>query len=88
MRVLLSNQILENKFHLTLHLKKYSNPSGHGALIVGKVLTNPTLYKEWTTELKQIAETLRQRRIRLRGILEEKAPSKDWSGITRQIGRF
>ena len=30
----------------------YSNPCGQGAKIVGKILADPVLYKDWTEELK------------------------------------
>ena len=30
----------------------YSNPAGQGAKIVGKILADPVLYKDWTDELK------------------------------------
>ena len=30
----------------------YSNPAGQGAKIVGKILADPALFKDWTEELK------------------------------------
>ena len=30
----------------------YSNPGGQGAKIVGKILADPVLFKDWTEELK------------------------------------
>ena len=30
----------------------YSNPAGQGAKIVGKILDDPVLYKDWTDELE------------------------------------
>ena len=30
----------------------YSNPAGQGAKIVGKILADPKLFKDWTNELK------------------------------------
>ena len=41
----------------------YSNPGGHGAKIVGKILTSPTLYKGWKDELKSNVERLKVRRL-------------------------
>ena len=39
----------------------YSNPGGHGAKIVGKILSSPILYKEWKDELKSNVERLKVR---------------------------
>ena len=40
----------------------YSNPGGHGAKIVGKILSSPTLYREWKEELKSNVERLKVKR--------------------------
>ena len=68
--------------------EQYSNPAGHGARIVGRILTDPDLFRDWSNELSSIAETLKSRRRKLRSSLENLVPGRDWSGITKQIGMF
>ena len=39
----------------------YSNPAGQGAKIVGKILTDTILFKDWTDELKANVQRLKVR---------------------------
>jgi aspartate/tyrosine/aromatic aminotransferase len=74
---------------LTLVIRPmYSNPSGQGSKIVGKILGDPTLYGQWISELRQCVMRLRSVRARLRDALESSVPGRDWSPITKQLGMF
>jgi len=66
----------------------YSNPPVHGARIVAKVLSDPELYKEWTSELKQMSGRIIQMRQQLFDALVARKTPGDWSHIVKQIGMF
>jgi len=75
------------------HLKKiiramYSNPPRHGAGIVSKILTDPTLFEEWRVELKGMTDRIKAMRSGLKKALENNGAPGDWSFITTQIGMF
>jgi len=66
----------------------YSNPPVHGARIVAKVLTDPTLEAQWRGECKTMAERIISMRTALREELTKVGSTRDWSHITSQIGMF
>jgi len=66
----------------------YSNPPAFGARLVAEVLADPELNAQWRESLKTMSGRIADMRSVLRKNLEEKAPSKDWSQITSQIGMF
>eukprot|EP01113_Clastostelium_recurvatum_P006494 TRINITY_DN1292_c0_g1_i1.p1 TRINITY_DN1292_c0_g1~~TRINITY_DN1292_c0_g1_i1.p1 ORF type:complete len:441 (+),score=116.37 TRINITY_DN1292_c0_g1_i1:26-1348(+) len=66
----------------------YSNPPVHGARIVAKVLSDPALYKEWITELKQMSGRIIHMREELFNALKARGTPGDWSHIKKQIGMF
>jgi len=66
----------------------YSSPPCHGALLLNKVLGDPTLYKEWTVELKGMADRILEVRKLLRDALEAKGTPGTWNHTTAQIGMF
>jgi aspartate/tyrosine/aromatic aminotransferase len=66
------------QWNTSLSFQKYSNPAGHGARIVGRILTDPELFRGWCQELAEIAETLKNRRRKLRERLEKLLPGRDW----------
>ncbi|MFZ5889904.1 MAG: aromatic amino acid transaminase [Myxococcota bacterium] len=78
---------------LTSQLKRvirtnYSNPSSHGAQVVGLVLSDPELRAQWETELTEMRERIQ----RMRGLfverLAQKGVKRDFSFIKRQNGMF
>jgi len=67
----------------------YSNPPVHGARIVANVVGNPTLFKEWKSEMELMSGRIKGVRQRLYDNLSAKDKSgKDWSFVLRQIGMF
>lgn len=66
----------------------YSSPAANGALLVSQVLNNPELFQQWQAEV----EEMRQRILRMRGLLKEKLsqalPELDFSYLTHQQGMF
>jgi aspartate/tyrosine/aromatic aminotransferase len=66
----------------------YSNPAGHGAMIVGRILGDEARYSAWASELKANVDRVRNIRVLLRQLLEKDVPQRDWSSITKQIGMF
>lgn len=66
----------------------WSNPPLHGARIAAEVVNDPALFEEWKGEMAGMAGRIARVRGELRKALEAKAPGKDWSFITKQIGMF
>ncbi|KAK7580361.1 hypothetical protein V9T40_000990 [Parthenolecanium corni] len=66
----------------------YSNPPIHGARIVTKILSDPTLKAEWFKEVKGMADRIISVRSKLRDNLKQEGSQRDWSHITDQIGMF
>jgi aspartate/tyrosine/aromatic aminotransferase len=66
----------------------YSNPPIHGARIAAEVLNDPTLNKQWLSEVKGMADRIIKMRALLKENLEKLGSERDWSHITNQIGMF
>jgi len=66
----------------------YSNPPGHGAKIISKVLGDPQLYQEWQSHLKEMSGRIQEMRTKLYETLKNKKTPGDWSHIIHQIGMF
>ncbi|KAK8862815.1 Aspartate aminotransferase [Apiospora arundinis] len=66
----------------------YSNPPIHGARIAAEILNDPTLYKQWLAEVKEMADRIITMRALLKDNLEKLGSKHDWSHITSQIGMF
>lgn len=66
----------------------YSNPPMHGALIVIKILTDPTLKALWYKEVKGMADRIIFMRTKLRAALEGHQSKLPWEHVTDQIGMF
>lgn len=74
------------------HLKQiirgnYSNPPMHGELIVGTILSNPELKKEWLQELANMRDRIKAMRKALAAGLVVKT-TKDFNFINQQKGIF
>lgn len=66
----------------------YSSPPRHGAAIVYKLLTDPTLKAQWLEELKFMSNRILDMRDALRKAIEAKGTPGTWNHITDQIGMF
>lgn len=66
----------------------WSNPPAQGARIVASTLSNPELFKEWTSNVKTMADRILTMRSELRARLEALKTPGTWSHITEQIGMF
>lgn len=65
-----------------------SNPPAHGARLAHLVLTDPTLRKEWETELKSMADRIHaMRKLVFDELTKLKTPGS-WNHIINQIGMF
>ena len=77
------------KSQLTILIRgNYSNPPAHGARIVLKVLTTPSLYEEWRGHIKTMSSRIIDMRKGLRERLEKLSTPGSWDHITNQIGMF
>ena len=59
-----------------------------GARIVETVLEDAELRRVWEGDVKGIAAQLRERRVRLRGMLEDLGTPGSWKHVTDQVGMF
>lgn len=66
----------------------YSSPPRHGAAIVNKVLSTPSLKKQWLRELQQMSDRIVEMRTSLRAAIEKKNTPGTWNHVTDQIGMF
>ncbi|CAN1215114.1 Aspartate aminotransferase, cytoplasmic [Linum perenne] len=67
----------------------YSSPPIHGASIVATILKDSDMYKQWTMELKAMADRILSMRQQLFDALSTRGFSScDWSHIIKQIGMF
>ncbi|XP_009782665.1 aspartate aminotransferase, cytoplasmic isoform X1 [Nicotiana sylvestris] len=66
----------------------YSNPPIHGASIVATILKDRNMYREWTLELKAMADRIIRMRQQLFDALRARGTPGDWSHIIKQIGMF
>jgi len=66
----------------------YSNPPAHGCRIVKTILSTPALYDEWISELKGMANRIKQTRTMLFENLQKLGTPGDWKHIVSQIGMF
>ncbi|MEX0976956.1 MAG: amino acid aminotransferase [Woeseia sp.] len=66
----------------------YSMPPDHGAAIVGRILGDTELRKEWQAEVEGMRSRLKGMRSLLSGALREQAPGRDFSHLERANGMF
>eukprot|EP01104_Vermistella_antarctica_P002825 TRINITY_DN13025_c0_g1_i1.p1 TRINITY_DN13025_c0_g1~~TRINITY_DN13025_c0_g1_i1.p1 ORF type:complete len:446 (+),score=132.56 TRINITY_DN13025_c0_g1_i1:39-1340(+) len=66
----------------------YSNPPLHGARIVSTVFQEADIQKQWTTDVKTMANRIIGSRKALVDNLKALGSTRDWSHITNQIGMF
>ncbi|CDR45088.1 CYFA0S16e01970g1_1 [Cyberlindnera fabianii] len=83
----------ENQAAILSHLAVFtrselSNPPAYGAKIVAKVLTEPSLRKQWEADLITMSQRIRSMRIKLRDLLVELETPGNWDHIVNQQGMF
>jgi aspartate aminotransferase len=66
----------------------YSNPPGHGANVVTRVLSDPQLFAEWEDHLRDMSGRIKTMRHALFDLLKQNGTPGDWSHIVNQIGMF
>ncbi|KAJ1972669.1 aspartate transaminase aat1 [Dimargaris verticillata] len=67
----------------------YSNPPLNGARIVNQVLSDSTLYSEWLSEVKGMADRIISMRTALKDhLVNDFGSQHNWDHITNQIGMF
>ncbi|XP_013632855.1 PREDICTED: aspartate aminotransferase, cytoplasmic isozyme 2-like [Brassica oleracea var. oleracea] len=66
----------------------YLSPPIHGASIVTTILKNSDMYKDWTIELKGMADRIISMRQQLYEAIQARGTPGDWSHIIKQIGMF
>ena len=63
----------------------YSNPPVHGARLAAEILNDPSLNKQWLSEVKGMADRIISMRALLKENLEALGSKHDWSHITSQV---
>ncbi|MCW9709888.1 aspartate/tyrosine/aromatic aminotransferase [Avibacterium sp. 21-586] len=66
----------------------YSNPASHGASTVAIVLADPRLREEWTGELAEMRNRIKEMRHQFVALLKEYGAEQDFSFIEQQNGMF
>jgi aspartate aminotransferase len=66
----------------------YSNPPIYGARVISEILNDKELSKEWSREVKVMADRIISMRVQLVSNLKSLGSKRDWSHITNQIGMF
>lgn len=66
----------------------YSNPASHGASTVAIVLADPALREEWTGELAEMRNRIKEMRHKFVELLREYGAQQDFSFIEQQNGMF
>jgi len=66
----------------------YSVPPDHGAAVVSRILSEPTLTQQWQDEVREMRARLMEMRASLVAALAETAPDRDFSHIARTTGMF
>jgi len=66
----------------------YSNPPIYGARVISEILSDAELHKEWSAEVKLMADRIISMRQKLVQGLKDAGSKRDWSHITEQIGMF
>jgi len=66
----------------------YSNPPGHGANVVTRILSDPKLFAEWEDHLRDMSGRIKTMRHALFDLLKQNGTPGDWSHIVNQIGMF
>ena len=66
----------------------YTSPPSHGGHVVDIVMNDDALYAQWIDEVYGMRDRIRAMRVKLRAILENNLPERNFDYITRQKGMF
>ncbi|KAL0774130.1 hypothetical protein Bca101_039281 [Brassica carinata] len=89
--IVCTSQDVARKIHSQVLLvvrPMYLSPPIHGASIVTTILKNSDMYKDWTIELKGMADRIISMRQQLYEAIQARGTPGDWSHIIKQIGIF
>lgn len=66
----------------------YSSPPSHGGRVVDIVMNNEALHEQWVGEVYAMRDRIKAMRLKLKSVLEEKVPGRDFDYLTEQNGMF
>lgn len=66
----------------------YSSPPSHGGRVVDIVMNDEALHEQWVSEVYAMRDRIKAMRLKLKSVLEEKVPGRDFDYLTEQNGMF
>ena len=66
----------------------YSSPPSHGGRVVDIVMNDEALHKQWVGEVYAMRDRIKSMRVKLKSVLEEKIPGRNFDYLTAQNGMF
>jgi len=66
----------------------YSSPPSHGGRVVDIVMNDEALHEQWVGEVYAMRDRIKAMRLKLKSVLEEKVPGRDFDYLTEQNGMF
>ena len=66
----------------------YSSPPSHGGRVVDIVMNDEALHEQWVGEVYAMRVRIKAMRLKLKSVLEEKVPGRDFDYLTEQNGMF
>ena len=66
----------------------YSSPPSHGGRVVDIVMNDEALHEQWVGEVYAMRDRIKAMRLKLKSVLEEKVPVRDFNYLTEQNGMF
>lgn len=66
----------------------YSSPPSHGGRVVDIVMNDEALHEQWVGEVYAMRDRIKAMRLKLKSVLEEKVPGRDFNYLTEQNGMF
>ena len=66
----------------------YSSPPSHGGRVVDIVMNDEALHSQWVGEVYAMRDRIKAMRLKLKSVLEEKVPGRNFDYLTTQNGMF
>lgn len=66
----------------------YSSPPSHGGRVVDIVMNDDALHEQWVGEVYAMRDRIKAMRLKLKSVLEEKIPDRNFDYLTEQNGMF
>ena len=66
----------------------YSSPPSHGGRVVDIVMNDEALHEQWVGEVYAMRDRIKAMRLKLKSVLEEKVPGRDFDYLSEQNGMF